>query len=297
MKKIIQLITIGILFLCSFSSVQGEEKTTVSLTPPSGNTKDVVEVQVNITPGSGFTTGKFIVTFDEGVLQYQGYTLGEAGAVHDINTEDYLEVSSGAASQGELIFAYITKSPFNEGGSLLNFKFKVKAPGEGGFQLLVPELINQDGNKIETDLTVSPENPIVPSSETPMEENKNNIALEPGKTMEMLTLSDFQGLNLQNPIIWTVSNPQIAKIDDKGNLTALASGKIIVTGTQGNTGVSTEIEVTGNEFTYLDEDIEDVKGKTLLGDTSPIQKTIITLGFIVILLLLGIILRKRGKKR
>lgn len=75
-------------------------------------------------------------------------------------------------------------------------------------------------------------------------------------------------------VVWSSSNPEIADIDESGNLKGFATGVVTITATQKNVATSVEIEIKAKTTEKIEIQSSENTNKLLVGDTMALTATV-----------------------
>lgn len=190
----------------------------------------VVDVPVLVSDlvGLNATSGRFQLAYTAQQLLYEGYrTTGLA-------LQDYA-VTVHQAEPGRLTVAFAGTQPLSGRDTLLTVSMRLLDVSWGAAFDVAQALFNEDLMGATTNGRV---------------ESKNNPYLSMSPMTGALVVGESVNMNLYGavkPISWSVSDPQVAGINNQGVLTALKRGQLTVTAMD-----PTNATLTSNPFTVYD---------------------------------------------
>lgn len=102
--------------------------------------------------------------------------------------------------------------------------------------------------------------------------DKSEVELRIGES-DILTATIFPEDTTNKTIVWSSSNPEVAKVDQEGNVTAFSIGEAIVTATCGNVKATCRVTVNPIEATSIELDKTEIQ--LVIGESQKLEAMIV----------------------
>lgn len=203
-----------------------------------------VQISIRLKNNIDFSAGNFVLSYDNTVLEYKGYSVGDVLKKTDGNINGMLVLNEKVA--GKIGIGYISDANQTEetkkAGELLKFTFNVKS-GEGtstNINLQATTLKKDDGTDVTANIT---NGKLTIISGIKIKTNSLEVKMGETSTLSVETLPKVVDITKEN-IMWKSSNTSIATVNSSGIITPVAPGSAEITATVLGTTAKCTIRVT-----------------------------------------------------
>lgn len=231
----------------------------------TGQVGETVSVKIDMLNDVDFLSGNFTIDYDPTRLEYVNYRLDKE------LEEKYNIVVNSIKQQGKIKIGYLTKkleiSYLKNAGNMMTVEFTIKdkALYENKVIFSTQTLKDSNGETVEAPKTTGIVYRGIPLVSAEL--NTKSINLFKGESSTLVLTYSPVTTTENTTISWSSSDEKVAKVSNKGVVTAIGEGKATIYSKIGNITNTCEVNVTDLEAIAENVELDRQSETMILGDT------------------------------
>ena len=231
----------------------------------TGQVGETVSVKIDMLNDVDFLAGDFIIGYDSTKLQYISYQLG------DVLKEGYKTIVNPIESKGEIKIAYIANkgelSYLKKAGKVItvNFRIKNNAVYENKVDFNTDILVDSNRENVEAPKVEGTIYRVIPLVSASL--NTESLELLKGDNSTLVLTYSPVTTTDDTTISWVSSDEDVAKVNNKGVVTAIGEGQATIYARIGDITNSCTVNVTDLEAVAQRVELDREADIMVLGNT------------------------------